>query len=476
MKKNVTLIFLLFTTFVAFSRGEKYFDLHKKTFIKDSLLFAFRFNTCKVKQFENLFSESFKFFNKKDSIPNKLIFIFNPRNSICIVPTTTNQSRQKLLLGTKETAPFFKDKNQYIDSYKLYKALQKQAENYASITELSKYLNHEQKSEIQKIVSLFDNESEILALLKEKNIPTLGLGIIKNGELKQVKVFGELRKGVTAPNNTIFNVASLTKPVTAMVALKLVTMGKLDLNEPISKYWTDSDIANDPRTKLLTTRIILSHQTGFPNWRYMNKSGKLDFKFNPGTKYQYSGEGFEYLRKVLENKFQKTINQLATELIFEPLIMKDTKYFWDIKTDSTRFAIGYDKKLKPYKVEKNVTANGADNLQTTLEDYGSFLISVLNSEGLSKTVFDDMISPQIKIKKGKHFGLGFEIYDLGNEEYALSHSGSDNGCQTIFFILPKSNQGLIIFTNIDDGNKVYEKIMNIYLGEKGKQLYDIKMK
>jgi len=92
-----------------------------------------------------------------------------------------------------------------------------------------------------------------------------------------------------------------------MVALKLVSLGKWDLDEPINKYWTDPDVADDPRSKKLTTRYILSHQSGFPNWRYSNKSNKLNFQFEPGAKYQYSGEGLEYLRKALENKFNKSL-------------------------------------------------------------------------------------------------------------------------------------------------------------------------
>ncbi|MDQ6471550.1 serine hydrolase domain-containing protein [Flavobacterium sp. LHD-80] len=325
--------------------------------------------------------------------------------------------------------------------------------------------------------SLFDKQQETEKWLKENNIPTLGIGIIADGKLKQVKVFGELKKDVSAPYNTIWNVASLTKPVTTIVALKLASQGKWDLDEPLYKYWTDPDIANDPNTKLLTTRIVLSHQTGFPNWRYMNKSGKLDFKFKPGTQYQYSGEGMEYLRKSLEKKFGKTLNQLASELIFEPLKMNDTQYIWNDKVDTSRYAVNYDKNRNPYEPVKNKTANAADDLLTTIQDYGTFLCSVMNSDGLSKKIFDEMNSHQVsQNKKDKYFGLGFEIYDFGNGEYALSHGGADQGVQTLFFLLPKTKQGLIIFTNVDDGYKVYEKLLLQYLGDYGQKLIDIEKK
>ena len=79
-------------------------------------------------------------------------------------------------------------------------------------------------------------------------------------------------------------------------------------------------------------------------------------------------------------------------------------------------------------------------------------------------------------KKNKYFGLGFEIYELGNGDYTLSHGGSDKGVQTIVFILPKTKQGLIIFTNVDDGYKVYEPLLTHYLGDIGKKIFDIETK
>lgn len=248
------------------------------------------------------------------------------------------------------------------------------------------------------------------------------------------------------------------------------------MDEPLSKYWTDPDIAKDPYLKLLTTRFVLSHQTGFPNWRSNNESKKLDFKFKPGTQYQYSGEGFEYLRKALEKKFHKTLDQLASELIFEPLKMNDSQLVWSDKIDLSRYAMNYDNQGNAYEPTKNKTANAADDLLTTIEDYGNFLCSVMNSEGLSPKVFEEMISHQISTKKDKYFGLGFEIYDLGNQDYALSHGGADKGVQTIVFMLPKTKQGLIIFTNVDDGYKVYGKTIQHYLGEIGNRIISIETK
>lgn len=100
----------------------------------------------------------------------------------------------------------------------------------------------------------------------------------------------------------------------------------------------------------------------------------------------------------------------------------------------------------------------------------------MNNDLLSKTVFEDLKTKQVKTKENKYLGLGFEIYDLGNNEIVLSHSGTDKGVNTIVFILPKTKQGLVIFTNVDDGYKVYESIINRYFGDIGKKIVEIETK
>lgn len=167
---------------------------------------------------------------------------------------------------------------------------------------------------------------------------------------------------------------------------------------------------------------------------------------------------------------------MASELIFQPLKMNDTRYVWDKNIDTTRLAIGYDKNGKAYETVKHMTPKAADDLLTTIEDYRVFLVSVMNGDGLTKEVFEEMNSNQVASTKGKHFGLGFEIYHLDNGAYALSHGGAYNGVQTIVFILPKSKQGLLIFTNVGDGNKVYEKLLTHYLGENGTKIFNIETK
>jgi len=309
---------------------------------------------------------------------------------------------------------------------------------------------------------LFEDRQRIAAWLAENKVPAVGVGIIRDGKVREVKVYGELKKGVPAPYDTIFNVASLTKPIVTYATLRLVSEGKWNLDEPIAKYWIDPDVASDPRAQLLTTRHILSHQTGFANWRWLEPDKKLRFEFDPGTKFQYSGEGFEYLRRALEKKFGKTLSELSESLVFTPLHMKDTQHAWDSRTDASRFARWHDENgANKYTDDRTTRANAADNLLTTVADYATFGAAIMNGEGLTKEVFAEMVKPQAAMKGAAHMTLGWERHDDLNAagEYALIHSGSDDGVKTLVILLPKSKQGLVVLTNGDNGWKLYERLV-----------------
>ncbi|HEX3183377.1 MAG TPA: serine hydrolase domain-containing protein [Pyrinomonadaceae bacterium] len=320
------------------------------------------------------------------------------------------------------------------------------------------------QTQTAKLLNL-DFEKKLPDWMKETNVPAVGVGIIENGKLTYTKVFGELKKGnpgVPAPQNTIFQVASLTKPIVEILTLQLVTRGEWNLDEPLANYWVDPDVENDPRHKQLTTRHVLTHQSGFPNWRYLNASNKLEFIADPGTKVGYSGEGLEYLRHALEKKFKQPLEQLAQKRLFQSYGMTNTRFFWDESIVESRFAVPHNKDGKPYDIHKNLTTNAADLLLTTVEDYGRFAVNVLKSRGLSPEVFAEMVRPQVKYPSGTNmfFGLGWMVMpDLSNGEYALIHTGSDPGVNTVVILFPKSQRGLIVFTNGENGAQVWTRIV-----------------
>lgn len=310
-----------------------------------------------------------------------------------------------------------------------------------------------------KLESLADR-NEIMELLQKYKVPAMGLGIIENGKLVEVSAYGEIKEGVSAPYNTVFDVASLTKSVVTMTTLQLVENGDWSLDKPLHPYWVDPDIVNDSLHKQITTRHVLTHTVGFSNWRWMNDSKKLEFLFKPGSKFKYSGEGFEYLRKALESKFKISLQRLSDSLLFRPLGMKDSKHAWDKNVDESRFAVGHDTLKNSYQLPKENTPNGADNVLTTIEDFGVFGIHVIEKLNRIKGVYKEMVQPQVMVREKIGMGLGWFLFpNLPNNEYALYNAGGDPGVHTVIVLLPKSRKGLIIFTNGDKGYLLYKELL-----------------
>lgn len=296
-------------------------------------------------------------------------------------------------------------------------------------------------------------------------VPIVGIGLIEDGRVKEAKVFGEIREGVLAPENTIFNVASLTKPVVAILTLKLVSQGRWSLDEPLSNYFVDPDLLNDARHTKLTTRLVLSHQTGLPNWRGNESSKKLSFAFDPGTDTKYSGEGFQYLREALEHKFGQPLGELSDSLVFKPFQMTDTRHYWDTSMDESRYAGRHDKDGKALPLEKWYEAHAANLLLTTVRDYSAFGAHVLEGGGLSRDVYAEMVSPHVppgrETRTGNNpFGLCWRLVrDLSNGEYSLVHSGSNPGIAAIVVLLPRSKRGVVVLTNGENGEQLYRAVL-----------------
>jgi CubicO group peptidase (beta-lactamase class C family) len=479
-------------SFAAQSQEPHGSELYRTLRSKDSLLFDVGFNTRAIAPFEQLVSEDFEFYHDNGGItPNKTAFIDNTRDGLFKM---SYLATRELVAGSLEVYPLKKDGVLYgavqTGEHRFFATEKDKAPyftSYAKFTHL--WLLDKGEWKLKRVLSydhgtvdkpgnddaVFGSDAAIEKWLAENNIHVLGIGIIEHGQLQQVKIYGELKKGTPATYNTIFNVASLAKTITNLMTLKLVSNGQWKLDEPLDKYWVDPDLKSDPRHHQLTTRSILTHRTGFLNWRFMDKTGKLAFQFDPNTKYQYSGEGFEYLRRAIEKKFHQPLEKLADSLLFKPLGMIDSRFIWNEAKVASRFAIGYNNKNEAYENNRNTKANAADDLLTTIEDYGKFLTYVMNGAGLSADVYADMIKHQVPVKEGKYFGLGWENYDLGKGEYALAHGGADKGVAAEAIILPVSKKGLIIFTNADEGYKVYEKLIRHYLGEAGDKIFKVEM-
>jgi CubicO group peptidase (beta-lactamase class C family) len=305
--------------------------------------------------------------------------------------------------------------------------------------------------------------------MNEHHVPCAGVGIIRDGQIAWIKVFGDLDKGLPAPFNTLFNIASQTKPVTALATLELVKAGLWNLDEPLMHYWVDPDIAADSNLKKLTTRLVLSHQSGFPNWRTDNGGTRLRFIFEPGTRFGYSGEGYEYLRRALEHKFHQSLQELMKTYLFIPYGMDNTQY-WNAQLDTNRFARWFDGKGSRYMISMETPINAADDLITTVGDYCRFGIAVINGAGLPDTLFSDMVKPEVKVKDNYYRCLGFgRVEGLHDGAYALEHGGSDVGVRTMAIFIPQYKSGIVVMTNADNGLFVTDEVIRLALPE-GEQI------
>ena len=462
-------------------------DLYAKIADLDRRLFEQGFNGHDIAPFRDLVSEHFEFYHDTAGItPSKAAFLSDLQNGLF---TLSYRARRELLPGTLQVLPLEKNgvvygavetgehrflakepgKPEYFTSQARFTQLWLLEDGAWKLSRVLSYDHRTQESAPEPL--------DVDALRRAAAIPVLGVGVIHKGRLQDVRVYGDLKEGVPAPFDTVFNVASITKTVTAFLTLKLVSQGRWNLDEPLAHYWVDPDVKSDPRAQRLTTRHVLTHETGFPNWRWEAKDRRLAFNAEPGAKFGYSGEGFEYLRRALEHKFNEPLESLAESVVFLPLGMSDTHYTWTAGLDDSRFAEPHDEDGRAIKSAHNVEANAADLLKTTIGDYGRFMIAAVRGEELSKDVYAQMVAPTVQTKTNSYMGLGWQIYtDLGNGEFALTHSGSDEGVKTLVLYLPKSGEGLIIFTNSENGAKIWSDLLRAYLKDKGQRIVDIATK
>ena len=239
-------------------------------------------------------------------------------------------------------------------------------------------------------------QERIPKLMKEAAVPGVSLALIRGGKTYWVGNFGvrDAKSQQTVTEDTIFEAASLSKPVLAYGALKLVDQGKLDLDAPLTRYLPKLYIEGDARLEMITARYVLSHRTGFPNWR--GDGNPLTIRFTPGERFSYSGEGFVYLQKVVEQLTGESLNDYMTEAVFAPLGMTSSSYVWRADYDS-RTAAGHDGAGQARKKNKPKDANAAASLHTTASDYARFVEAVLNKAGLKHSTLKEMERPLIAV-------------------------------------------------------------------------------
>jgi CubicO group peptidase (beta-lactamase class C family) len=316
-------------------------------------------------------------------------------------------------------------------------------------------------------------EYDVPDLLKKGGVPGMSIALIRGGKTTWLHGFGvkDKKTGEPVTADTIFEAASLSKPVFTYGVLKLVDHGKLDLDVPLTTYLPKPYINGDVRLNKITARIVLSHRTGFPNWR--GDDGLLTIYFTPGERFSYSGEGYIYLQRVIEQITGKPLNEYMTEAVFKPLSMTHSSYVWRPDFDSLT-ATGYDAKGVPGDLWKPKEAGVASSLNTTARDYALFVDAILNGRGLSPSILHEMETPQIaldpncricikqephELSKNLFWGLGWGIQRKSGN-IALWHWGDNGAFKAFVMANPTTKSGVVMFANGEDALDIAKPIMD----------------
>lgn len=262
-------------------------------------------------------------------------------------------------------------------------------------------------------------------------------------------------------DTTVFQAASLSKVLFSYVALSLYDEGLFDLDTPLMEYYDNGRFASGQDSiyaRMLTARHVLSHRTGLKNWAASPSSdawptSTITFKQKPYEEsdsigmFTYSGEGFAYLQHTLEHLTGKSLNELASQYVFEPFGMPNSWYGWRDSFEG-QVTVGHKEDGTPVDVMRYPRANSGYTLMTCAADYVKFLEQLAHGGALKEETFQEMITPQFE--DDEHgariyedlpisWGLGVGLTDDG----ALWHWG-DNGTFKSFFVIYPGKQAKIM--------------------------------
>ena len=309
--------------------------------------------------------------------------------------------------------------------------------------------------------------SYIDSKMEEYAINGISIAIINEGEIvfHQTKGYAntELQKPVT--KQTIFEGASISKPVFAFFVMTFVEQDLLDLDRPLYQYLPNNAIAFDERYKKITARMVLSHRSGFQNWREDDDDNTLKIQFEPGTDYFYSGEGYQYLAEVLKHLLNTDWNGLEAEFqkrIAKPIGLEHTVF---IQNEYTRHhkAEPYDENNNWVDWKNNYWVKKEDgvfmapaSIHSEPIDFSKWMVAVMNKEILKPKSYQELFKPHSQIPYDGidvSYTLGFVTLHIPFTNVYM-HSGNNIGFTSSFALDPEKDWGYVLFTNSEYGEQL----------------------
>lgn len=341
-------------------------------------------------------------------------------------------------------------------------------------------------------------DQKVQTLMQEGHVTGLAIAVFNNNKPVYEKTFGyknaNTREGIKPTTN--FYGASLSKAVFAVLVLRLVEEGVLDLDKPLQQYlpkpiyeyapqkkWHDnySALKGDTVYQKITARMCLDHTTGFPNWRWDEPDQKLRIHGTPGQRYSYSGEGLVYLQVVLEKMLNTSLEALMQRYIFAPAGMKNSSYTWQPRFEND-YCLGHNAEGKTYEKDKDNDARAASTLETTLDDYTRFTTAVLQNRLLKPATTKQMFTPQVRIRSVQQFGPLRLKDTTANDAITLSYGlgwvllqspygagafkeGHGDGFQHYAILYPQAGTGIVIMTNSDNGESIFKELLETAIAD-----------
>jgi CubicO group peptidase (beta-lactamase class C family) len=338
-------------------------------------------------------------------------------------------------------------------------------------------------------ISRAEIDAALLRLMSAAEVPGAAIAIFNGGKVAYLKTYGFRDKDKKLPltEDSVMAAASFTKVAFSYLVMKLVDQRILDLDKPVAEYLPKPlpdyeayrDLANDPRYKKITASMLLSHTSGFPNFRWLNRDLKLNINFEPGSRYAYSGEGMELLQFVVETVTGKPLKDLMQERVFQTVGMSRTSMVSEERFASD-YANGYDEWGRSLGGQQKKRADAAGSMQTTLRDFTRFMQAVMEGTGLLKPTRELMLTPQIQIS-AKHqfptlatsitdenkgirlsYGLGWGLY-WSPYGKAFFKEGHDEGFRNYTVVFDKPKLGIVIMTNSSNGEGMFKELLETLL-------------
>ncbi len=316
-------------------------------------------------------------------------------------------------------------------------------------------------------------DAQVRSIMAENEIPAVSFAVVNSKGLVLSKAYGESRPGEEATSMTMFNIASVTKFLAAEAVLQLADQGLFSIDDTMAPVFVDPDVAQDPRSGKLTVRHALSHQTGFPNWRFMTDDKKLAFTFDPGARPGYSGEGYNYVARYASNLTELSFPELLEARVFAPAqasmvgfkATEETKdhFAWSRKGDGS------------FTPADTQDWSAADDLYASPADLGKVVTRMLADGTLSeplekqrRTIQFDM-AQQFCARPGFAGicpkAVGFTLTGIAFEydsETVYWQGGGDVGERAVLFMVPERDLGVIILTNGAKGARVFAPIAKAF--------------